>query len=46
MQTGTGASAASGRRSKSMPDWVWFLVIFAGYIALMRWVLPSLGVPT
>ncbi len=29
-----------------MPDWVWFLVIFAGYIALMRWVLPSLGVPT
>jgi len=29
-----------------MPDWLWFLVIFAGYIALMRWVLPSLGVPT
>ncbi len=29
-----------------MPDWIWFLVIFAGYIALMRWVLPALGVPT
>jgi hypothetical protein len=29
-----------------MPEWLWFLVIFAGYIALMRWLLPALGVPT
>jgi len=29
-----------------MPDWAWFLLIFAGYIALMRFVLPSLGIPT
>jgi len=34
------------RGGKVMPDWVWFLVIFAGYIVLMRWVLPALGVPT
>ena len=29
-----------------MPEWLWFLVIFAGYIALRRWLLPALGVPT
>jgi hypothetical protein len=29
-----------------MPDWVWMLIIFVGYIVLMRWVLPSLGVQT
>jgi hypothetical protein len=29
-----------------MPDWAWFLLIFAGYIALMRFVLPALGVQT
>jgi len=29
-----------------MPDWVWVLMVFAGYIVLMRWVLPALGVPT
>jgi len=29
-----------------MPDWAWFILIFAGYYALMRWVLPRLGVPT
>jgi hypothetical protein len=29
-----------------MPDWIWFLLIFAGYIALMRFVLPALGVQT
>jgi hypothetical protein len=34
------------RRLRLMPDWVWFLLIFAGYIALMRFVLPSLGVQT
>ncbi len=29
-----------------MPEWLWFLAIFATYIALMRWVLPRLGVHT
>jgi hypothetical protein len=34
------------RRLEPMPDLVWFLLIFAGYIALMRFVLPALGVQT
>ena len=29
-----------------MPDWLWFVVFFAAYILLMRWVLPRFGVPT
>lgn len=29
-----------------MPDWGWFLVLFAGYLIVMRWVLPKFGVPT
>lgn len=29
-----------------MPDWLWMVMIVAGYLALMRWVLPRLGVPT
>jgi hypothetical protein len=29
-----------------MPDWLWFIVFFIAYVALMRWVLPRLGVPT
>jgi hypothetical protein len=29
-----------------MPDWIWFVVFFVGYFALMRWVLPRMGVPT
>lgn len=29
-----------------MPDWLWFIAVFAVYIVLMRWVLPRLGVPT
>ena len=29
-----------------MPDWLWFIALFAVYIVLMRWVLPRLGVPT
>ncbi len=29
-----------------MPDWGWFLLIFAGYIALQRWVLPRFGINT
>jgi hypothetical protein len=29
-----------------MPDFLWFIVLFAVYIVLMRWVLPRLGVST
>lgn len=29
-----------------MPEWGWFVVFFVGYLALMRWALPRLGVPT
>jgi len=29
-----------------MPEWLWMLVIVLGYLALMRWVLPRLGVST
>jgi hypothetical protein len=29
-----------------MTDWLWFIAAFAVYIALMRWILPWLGVPT
>ena len=29
-----------------MPEWAWFVIIFVGYIALMRWVLPAMGVST
>jgi cytochrome b subunit of formate dehydrogenase len=29
-----------------MPDFVWLLIIFAGWIALNRWVLPRFGVST
>lgn len=29
-----------------MKDLILFVVIFAGWIALQRWVLPSLGIPT
>jgi hypothetical protein len=29
-----------------MPDWIWFVMFVLGYLVLMRWVLPRLGVPT
>jgi hypothetical protein len=29
-----------------MPDWVIMLLVFAGYVVLMKWVLPRFGVPT
>jgi hypothetical protein len=29
-----------------VPEWLTFLLVFAGYLVLMRWVLPKLGVPT
>ena len=29
-----------------MPDWLILILIVAAYLALMKWVLPKLGVPT
>jgi hypothetical protein len=29
-----------------MPEWLTILLVLLLYIALMRWVLPKLGVPT
>lgn len=29
-----------------MPDWLLAVIVTGGYIALMKWVLPRLGVPT
>jgi hypothetical protein len=29
-----------------MPEGLGVVLVFAGYYALMRWVLPRLGVPT
>lgn len=29
-----------------MNDILWFILIFAAYCAVMRWVLPRFGVPT
>ena len=29
-----------------MPDWMIVGLFIAGYIVLMRWVLPHFGVPT
>lgn len=29
-----------------MPEWLIVTLVVAGYIILMRWVLPRLGVPT
>jgi hypothetical protein len=42
----TGMTEEPKRRLKPMPDWAWFLLVFAGYVALMRFVLPALGVQT
>jgi len=29
-----------------MPEWLLPLLFIAGYVILMRWILPRLGVPT
>lgn len=29
-----------------MPEWLLILILLVGYFALMRWVLPAMGVPT
>ena len=31
---------------QSMPDWLKAVLWVAGYIAVMRWVLPAFGIPT
>jgi uncharacterized ion transporter superfamily protein YfcC len=33
-------------RSFKMPEWLIILLIFVAYFAVMRWVLPALGVRT
>jgi hypothetical protein len=29
-----------------MPEWLFIIVLFVGYVVVMRWLLPRLGVPT
>ena len=29
-----------------MQEWLLFLVVVGGYVAVMRWILPRFGVPT
>lgn len=29
-----------------MPEWLTMVLFIGGYIAVMKWVLPRLGVPT
>jgi len=29
-----------------MPEWLTLVLFAAGYFAVMKWVLPRLGVPT
>jgi len=29
-----------------MPDWLQIVLVMAGYIVLMKWVLPRLGIGT
>jgi len=29
-----------------MPDWLVIPLVFVGYLVLMKWLLPKLGVPT
>jgi hypothetical protein len=31
---------------KKMPEWLWFVMILAGYLTLMKWILPAMGVST
>jgi hypothetical protein len=31
---------------RQMPEYLWPLLVIAGYIILMKWVLPKAGVPT
>ena len=29
-----------------MSDWLWMILLVAGYVVLTQWGLPKLGVPT
>lgn len=29
-----------------MPEWVLPVAVVAGYVVVMRWILPRMGVPT
>lgn len=29
-----------------MPDYLWPVLVIVIYVAVMRWLLPALGVPT
>jgi hypothetical protein len=29
-----------------MPEWLVMVLVVIGYFALVRWVLPAMGVPT
>jgi hypothetical protein len=29
-----------------MPQWLWFVIAIAAYVALTQWLLPKLGVQT
>jgi hypothetical protein len=29
-----------------MPQWMWFVLAVAAYVALTRWLLPKLGIQT
>jgi len=29
-----------------MPGWLVFLLVFAAYFVVMRWVLPAMGIQT
>jgi hypothetical protein len=37
---------ARQRRRKDVMGFLWILLIVVAYVALMRWGLPALGVPT
>jgi len=29
-----------------MSDFLWLLIVFAGYVVLIRWILPAFGIGT
>ena len=29
-----------------MPEWLFIIILFVGYVVVMRWLLPRVGVPT
>ena len=41
-----GAAFCAYYKREAMPQWVSLLLLFLGYVVLMRFVLPRLGVGT